>query len=86
LEKKPDITLNASKVKIINRVLEDVAACLKGAPDHKYLDLLDDSALPQYSDAILILSQYEGALNAFRRRHYGFNGALGESGWFIQEE
>lgn len=71
-KKKPEATLSASKVKLINRVLVDVAKCLDGAPDHKYLDTLDDAALPQYGDAILILSQYEGALNAFKDRHFGY--------------
>jgi hypothetical protein len=71
-KKKPEATLSAGKVKLINRVLVDAAKCLEGAPDHKYLDLLDDEALPQYGDAILVLSQYDGALRAFRSRHYGY--------------
>ena len=82
-KKKPETTLSASKVRIINRVLEDVRACLVGEPDHKYLDLLDDETLPQYSDAILILYQHEGALKSFRSRCYGYNHATGETGWFI---
>jgi hypothetical protein len=85
-KKKPDATLSPSKVKIINRVLVDVTHCLEGAANHKYLDLLDDESLPQYSDAILIMAQYEGALRTFRERHYGYRGAgLGE-GWFIPEK
>ena len=82
--KKPDTTLSASKVKIINRVLEDVRACLTGEPDHKYLDLLDDETLPQYSDAILILSQHEGALKSFKLRHYGWDPDSHENDWFIK--
>src|SRR5690606_8575643 len=71
-KKKPDMTLSAAKVKLINRVLDDVRVTLVDAPDAKYLDKLDDDALPQYSDAILILSQYEGALKAFKERHFGY--------------
>jgi len=82
-KKKPDATLGTSKVRIINRVLTDIRGCLKGEPERKYLDLLDDETLPQYSDAILILSQYEGALKAFRERHYGWDGS--ETAWFIKE-
>lgn len=84
-KKKPDATLSTSKVKMLNRVLTDVAACLEGAPDHKYLELLDDEALPQYSDAILMLSQYDGALKAFRERHYGYQPQLSDHAWFIQD-
>jgi len=82
-KRKPDATLSPSKVRVINRVLTDVMVCLKGEPEHKYLDLLDDEILPQYSDALLILSQYEGALKAFRERHYGWDGS--ENTWFIKE-
>lgn len=83
-KKKPEATLSASKVKLLNRVLTDVHDLLTGAPDHKYLDLLDDQALPQYSDAILTLAQYDGALKAFRGRHYGWNAATSDHTWFIQ--
>jgi hypothetical protein len=57
---------------------------LEGAPDHKYLDLLDNDALPQYGDAILVLSQYEGALKSFHKRHYGYQSGLGDA-WFVKE-
>ena len=76
-KKKPEATLSASKVKIINRVLVEVRDCLQGEPEHKYLDLLDDEALPQYSDAILILSQHDGALKAFRARCFGWDDDAG---------
>lgn len=82
-KKKPETTLSASKVKLINRVLSDAKDLLKGAPDHKYLDLLDNDALPQYGDAILILSQFEGALKSFKERHYGYQSGVGEA-WYIQ--
>jgi hypothetical protein len=82
-KKKPDATLSASKVKIINRVLEDVRNCLEGEPEYKYLDLLDDDALPQYGDAVLILSQHDGALKGFRERCFGFTSGHGHD-WFIE--
>ncbi len=56
--KKPTETLSESKVKIVNRLLQDMRITMEGEPEYKYLDLLDDETLPQYSDAILILSQY----------------------------
>lgn len=82
-KKKPEATLSVSKVKLINRVLADVMALLEGAPDHKYLDLLESDALPQYGDAILILSQYDGALKSFYERHYGYESSVGHT-WLIQ--
>jgi len=82
-KKKPETTLSASKVKLINRVLKDVRVLLQGAPDHKYLDLLDGDTLPQYGDAILVLSQFDGALKSFRERHYGYQSGMGDA-WYIQ--
>ena len=82
--KKPADTLSASKVKFINRILVDIKEFTKDEPEGKYLDLLDDEALPQYSDAILILSQYEGALHGFHERHHGYLGGAQGHGWFVK--
>ncbi len=76
-KKKPDLTLNASKVKIINRVLVDIKEIVKGETETKYLDLLDDDTLPQYSDVLLILSQYVAAMKTFKSRYYRYNNAAG---------
>lgn len=84
--KKPTETLSESKVKIVNRLLIDISHTLDGEPEHKYLDLLDDEALPQYSDAILIISQYEGALKGFHSRNYGYDRNRGVSRWSIEGE
>lgn len=82
--KKPTETLSESKVKFINRILEDIQGFIKDEPEARYLDLLDDEALPQYSDAILILSQYEGALHGFRGRYHGYHGGGMGHDWFIR--
>lgn len=68
-KKKPDATMNAGKVKILNRVLENLMIVLKGQPQTKYLKLLDDEALPQISDAVFIMVQFRTALTSFRLRH-----------------
>jgi len=81
--KKPAETLNDGKVKFINRILTDIQAFMNDEPEGKYLDLLDDETLPQYSDAILILSQYEGALSGFRSRYYGYQPSKRENDWSI---
>ncbi len=80
-KKKPDGTLNATKVKIINRLLNDIKIVLADEPDSKYLDLLDDETLPQYSDVALILSQFSASIKMFREKYYGWDGV--EHAWHI---
>ena len=81
-KKKPDGTLNPSKIKLINRLLSDIQELLKDEPDIKYLDLIEDEDLPQYSDVVLILSQYSASMNKFEERYYGWDGA--EHRWFTE--
>lgn len=84
-KKKADATLSNGKVKIINRALEDLRAILADEPESKYLDLLDDEDLPHNSDAVLVMVQYESALNAFRRRYFrSYIPDLGEDVWMTQ--
>lgn len=68
-KKKPDAILNKGKVRIINRVLTDLQIVLDREPEKKFLDLLDDEELPQTSDAVLVMVQYETALAAFPDRY-----------------
>ncbi len=77
--KKPTETLSANKVKFINRILVDIQKVTEGEPEARYLDLLDDEALPQFGDAILILSQYEGALKGYRERYFRYVSGQGHS-------
>lgn len=83
--KKPAETLSQSKVKFVNRILNDIQGFMKDEPEGRYLDLLDDEVLPQYSDAILILSQYEGALAGFRKRYYGWVPAESTHTWRVRD-
>lgn len=80
-KKKPDGTLNQSKVQLINRLLTDIKDFLKDEPDKKYLDLINDEDLPQYSDVVLILSQYSASVNKFENKYYGWDGT--EHTWLI---
>ena len=82
-EKKPEATLRKTKVTVVNRILTDVKECLSDEEDAKYLDFLEDEQLPQYSDVVLIMSQYDAALTKFRRRYYGRD-AYGQEGWFVK--
>jgi hypothetical protein len=68
--KKPDATLSQGKVKLINRVLADLREVLKKEPEYKFLELLNDDNLPQTSDAVLVMVQYESALASFSNRYH----------------
>jgi hypothetical protein len=72
--KKPEATMSASKVAIVNRILNDLLTILKDEPAGKYLYVLDDEALPQMSDAVLAMVQFESALTSFRSRYYRCEG------------
>ena len=71
-KKKPDATLSASKVKLINNVLADLLTFLSGEPEGKYLKSLEDDELPQTSDALLMMAQFDAALDAFKARYYQY--------------
>ena len=85
-KKKPEMILNKSKVKILNRILTDIQGILKKEPEGKYLDLLDDDDLPQNSDAILVMVQYERALKAFENRYYIYSRIFKEEIWVTEEK
>lgn len=83
-KKNPDGTLNQYKVKIINRLLSDIKRMLSGEADSKYLDLVNDEDLPQYSDVVIILSQYSAAMDKFKHRYYGWDSINLEESWFLR--
>ena len=83
-KKKPEATLSESKIRTINRVLSDAITLLSETPSVKYLELIDEDVAPQFGDAILTLAQFEGALNTFRSRHYGFNGVTHD--WHVKDD
>ena len=80
-KKIPDGTLNQSKVNLINRLLTDIKGLLGDEQDDKYLDLLNDEDLPQYSDVVLILSQFSAAMERFESNYYGYDSIEGEHRW-----
>lgn len=83
-KKKPDGTLNQNKVKLINRLLSDIKTMLSDEADSKYLDLVNDEDLPQYSDVVIILSQYLVAMDKFRHRYSGRDDINEDFRWFIR--
>lgn len=81
--KKPDATISASKVQIVNRVLNDLLTILKAEPTGKYLESLDDESLPQLSDAVLTMVQFESAVEAFKSKYH--QRVEGDWYWITQE-
>ncbi|MBS4012051.1 MAG: hypothetical protein KGZ72_15010 [Roseovarius sp.] len=83
-KKKADATLSKGKVKILNRVLEDLKEVLGDEAEAKYLDFLDEDDLPQNSDAVLVMVQYEKALKAFNGRYRAYDKVKFKSYWMTE--
>jgi hypothetical protein len=85
-KKKPDELLNKFKVTSLNRILLPIKELLKDEPTSSFLDLLDEDTIPSYSDSIIIITQFQSALDQFRSRYYGRTGEfLSSSRWFTKE-
>jgi predicted GTPase len=83
--KKPDATMSLAKVKLINRVLTDLLGFLKSEPEGKYLEELDNETLPQVSDALLVMVQFDTALTKFSNRYQTYDGIMRMHSWVTQE-
>ncbi len=64
-KKRPEATLSKSKVALVNRLLSDIKELLREESESKYLDLLDEETLPQYSDVVLICPSLQRLLGVF---------------------
>jgi hypothetical protein len=83
--KKPDATMSPAKVKLINRVLIDLLEFLKPEPEGKYLEELDSETLPQVSDALLVMVQFDTALTKFKTRYQTYDSMTRVHSWVTQE-
>lgn len=83
-KKKQDGVLNPLKVKMINRILVDIKEVLKSETSVVYLDILDEDLLPQNSDAVVILGQYQAAMNQYRKKYTTQDGY--DTYWNTSEE
>ncbi|WP_319778076.1 hypothetical protein [Maridesulfovibrio sp.] len=84
-KKKPDGVLNKNKISTINRLLNDVLDILKDEPEAKYIGLVDEDVVPQYSDVVILLSQYLTAVAAFHKRYYKYCFLDEEKVWYTEE-
>lgn len=81
-KKKPDAAVSKSKLVIANRLLNRVREVLADEESIEFLDLLNEDDVPQASDVTLVFSQYVAAMQAFRAKYHGWNGA--EYAWFLK--
>jgi hypothetical protein len=84
-KKKPDELLNKLKVKMINRVLEQIKALLSGEPTVSFLEPLDEATLPSNSDAVLILGQFRSSMSQFTGKFHRYDESIHRSRWHTQE-
>jgi hypothetical protein len=69
-KKKADGQLNTMKIKMVNRVLEPLKKLFKQEESHVFLDTLSEDEMPTYSDVVLIISQYETAIDEYVNKYY----------------
>jgi hypothetical protein len=60
-------------------------AFLKNEPEGKYLEELDDDALPQVSDAVLVMVQFETVLKRYVGRYFTYVAAYDRRVWITKE-
>lgn len=82
-KKKPEESLNPTKIKILNRILTPLKDILAHDPSGEFLDLLDEEMMPSNSDCVLILGQYTASITQFKEKYYGSDGI--EYRWFTKE-
>lgn len=76
-KRKQDDVLNKLKVKMINRILEQIKEIVAEEPTAQFIDLLDDETLPSNSDAVLILAQFQAAMEQFKDKYYHYKSGFG---------
>lgn len=68
---------------MLNRLLSELGKVIENDPSYAFVDMLDEETLPQNSDAVLVLSQWQAALTQYRTRHHGFDSITHR--WFTVE-
>lgn len=69
-KKSPKDSLSLMKVRMLNRILERVKTFLKNEATSDFLDLIDEDTIPSTSDALLLMSQYAGAIENYYKRYH----------------
>lgn len=75
-KKTPKDSLSVMKVKTLNRILERIKILLSDEPSVDFLDLIDEDDIPSNSDALLIMSQYVGAIDNYWCKYHRLGEAM----------
>lgn len=62
-------TIRTETYRLVNNVLTDLLGFLENEPEGKYLAAIEDETLPQVTDALLMMAQFDAALSAFKARY-----------------
>ena len=81
--KNQNAPISKSRIAMINRLLGDVKKLLSDEPAAPYLELLDEAAIPQNADALLILGQFKAALDLFKEKYNYYDQIDGQTHWRI---
>jgi hypothetical protein len=84
-KKKQDGIVNNLKIRNINRLLDNLKPIIEKDPSKEYVELLDEDDLPQNSDVVLLLSQWQAALVQYKNRHFGRESSRAPERWFTVE-
>lgn len=84
--KKQDGIVSPLKIRNINRLLDQLFEVLGDDPSRGFLEKLDEETLPQNSDVVLLLSQWQAALVQFKKLHHGRDSDSREIRWFTVED
>lgn len=69
-KKKPEGVVNKNKIRIVNRLLFKCKDVLQNEISIDYLDIIDEDDVPQNSDIVLMLSQYNAAMLRYLAMYY----------------
>ena len=67
--KNQSAAMSKARIAMMNRLLADAQKLLKQEPAAAYLQLLDEATVPQNADALLVLGQFQTALEQFREKY-----------------
>lgn len=69
-KKKTDDQLNTTKIRMVNKVLNPLKELLKHEDSYIFLETLDEDNIPSNSDVVLIISQYQSAIDLFWDKYH----------------
>ena len=84
-KKKQDGIVNSLKIRNINRLLTELRKLLAKDPSLEFVELLDEDTLPQNSDVVLLLSQWQAALQQYKQSHSVWDPVDHENRWSTVE-